>query len=156
MTEQMPNVLAKIVMHKHGEVALLKQQQPLAAFISEVKPSERDFLAALKQKGPRFILECKKASPSKGLIRADFNLEELAQVYGQYADCISVLTDEQFFQGKYEYLRTMRTLVDKPLLHKDFIIDSYQIFLGRHCQSIKYDSADRSKQRSRNPARCRT
>jgi indole-3-glycerol phosphate synthase / phosphoribosylanthranilate isomerase len=133
MTEQMPNVLAKIVAHKRDEVALLKQQQPLATFVGAVKPTERDFLAALKQQGPRFILECKKASPSKGLIRSNFNLQELAQVYGQYADCISVLTDEKFFQGKYEYLRTMRGLVDKPLLHKDFIIDSYQIYLGRHC-----------------------
>ncbi|KUM55282.1 bifunctional indole-3-glycerol phosphate synthase/phosphoribosylanthranilate isomerase [Rheinheimera sp. EpRS3] len=129
----MPNVLAKIIEHKRSEVVQLKQQQPLAAFINDVKPTERDFLAALKQQGPRFILECKKASPSKGLIRADFNLQQLAQVYGQYADCISVLTDEKFFQGKYEYLRTMRSLVDKPLLHKDFIIDSYQVYLGRHC-----------------------
>lgn len=133
MAEKMPNVLAKIVAHKRDEVAALQQQQPLASFIAQVKPSERDFLAALQQPGPRFILECKKASPSKGLIRSDFNLEELAQVYGQYADCISVLTDEKFFQGKYEYLSTMRALVDKPLLHKDFIIDSYQIYLGRHC-----------------------
>ncbi|MGP9801566.1 bifunctional indole-3-glycerol-phosphate synthase TrpC/phosphoribosylanthranilate isomerase TrpF [Rheinheimera sp. NSM] len=133
MTEQMPNVLAKIVAHKRDEVALLKQQQPLAAFINDVKPTERHFLAALKQQGPRFILECKKASPSKGLIRSNFNLQELAQVYGQYADCISVLTDEKFFRGSYDYLRTMRTLVDKPLLHKDFIIDCYQIYLGRHC-----------------------
>lgn len=133
MTEQMPNVLAKIVAHKAGEVAALKTAQPLTTFVAQVKPTERDFLAALKQAGPRFILECKKASPSKGLIRSDFNLAELAQVYGQYADCISVLTDETFFQGKYEYLRTMRELVDKPLLHKDFIIDSYQIYLGRHC-----------------------
>lgn len=132
MAEQMPNVLANIVAHKRNEVAQLKQQQPLAAFVSAVKPTGRNFLAALKQPGPRFILECKKASPSKGLIRSDFNLTELAQVYGQYADCISVLTDEKFFQGKYEYLRTMRGLVDKPLLHKDFIIDSYQIYLGRH------------------------
>lgn len=133
MTEQMPNVLAKIILHKRSEVAQLQQQQPLADFIQDVKPTARDFLAALRQRGPRFILECKKASPSKGLIRADFNLQELAQVYGQYADCISVLTDEKFFQGKYDYLRTMRSLVDKPLLHKDFIIDSYQIYLGRHC-----------------------
>ncbi|MEH8018181.1 bifunctional indole-3-glycerol-phosphate synthase TrpC/phosphoribosylanthranilate isomerase TrpF [Rheinheimera muenzenbergensis] len=133
MADAMPNVLAKIVAHKRDEVAQLKQQQPLTTFISSVAPSQRDFLAALKQSGPRFILECKKASPSKGLIRAEFNLEELAQVYGQYADCISVLTDEKFFQGKYDYLRTMRSLVDKPLLHKDFIIDSYQIYLGRHC-----------------------
>ncbi|GAB58632.1 bifunctional indole-3-glycerol-phosphate synthase TrpC/phosphoribosylanthranilate isomerase TrpF [Rheinheimera nanhaiensis] len=133
MAEPMPNVLAKIVAHKREEVAGLKQRQPLSGFISEVTPTERDFLAALKKAGPRFILECKKASPSKGLIRAEFNLHELALVYGQYADCISVLTDEKFFQGKYDYLRTMRGLVDKPLLHKDFIIDSYQIYLGRHC-----------------------
>uniref|UniRef100_UPI00404840C7 bifunctional indole-3-glycerol-phosphate synthase TrpC/phosphoribosylanthranilate isomerase TrpF n=1 Tax=Rheinheimera sp. TaxID=1869214 RepID=UPI00404840C7 len=133
MTEAMPNVLAKIVAHKAGEVAALKAAKPLTTFITQVKPTQRDFLAALKQAGPRFILECKKASPSKGLIRSDFNLAELAQVYGQYADCISVLTDETFFQGKYEYLRTLRELVDKPLLHKDFIIDSYQIYLGRHC-----------------------
>lgn len=133
MTEAMPNVLAKIVAHKAGEVAALKAAQPLTTFVTQVKPTERDFLAALQQAGPRFILECKKASPSKGLIRSDFNLAELAQVYGQYADCISVLTDETFFQGKYEYLRAMRELVDKPLLHKDFIIDSYQIYLGRHC-----------------------
>lgn len=133
MTEQMPNVLAKIVAHKAGEVAALKAAKPLTTFVAQVKPTERDFLATLQQAGPRFILECKKASPSKGLIRRDFNLVELAQVYGQYADCISVLTDETFFQGKYEYLRTMRELVDKPLLHKDFIIDSYQIYLGRHC-----------------------
>src|SRR5690606_5311884 len=133
MAEAMPNVLAKIVAHKAGEVAALKAAKPLTTFITQVKPTERDFLAALKQPGPRFILECKKASPSKGLIRTDFNLAELAQVYGEYADCISVLTDEKFFQGKYDYLRTMRSLVDKPLLHKDFIIDSYQIYLGRHC-----------------------
>ncbi|HSG53737.1 MAG TPA: bifunctional indole-3-glycerol-phosphate synthase TrpC/phosphoribosylanthranilate isomerase TrpF, partial [Rheinheimera sp.] len=133
MSADMPNVLAKIVAHKRTEVAQLKQQQPLDSFMHQVASTGRDFLAALKQTGPRFILECKKASPSKGLIRADFNLEQLAQVYGKYADCISVLTDEQFFQGKYDYLRTMRGLVDKPLLHKDFIIDSYQIYYGRHC-----------------------
>ena len=133
MTEAMPNVLAKIVAHKAGEVAALKAAKPLTTFLADVKPTQRDFLAALQQAGPRFILECKKASPSKGLIRSNFNLAELAQVYGQYADCISVLTDETFFQGKYEYLRAMRELVDKPLLHKDFIIDSYQIYFARHC-----------------------
>ncbi len=133
MQAEMPNVLARIVAHKRVEVARLKQQQPLADFMPQIVGSARDFLAALQQQGARFILECKKASPSKGLIRADFNLQELAQVYGQYADCISVLTDESFFQGSYDYLRTMRSLVDKPLLHKDFIIDPYQIYLGRHC-----------------------
>lgn len=133
MAESMPNVLAKIVAHKREEVAQLKRQQPLQSFVGEVIASDRDFLAALQQSGPRFILECKKASPSKGLIRADFDLNELCQVYNRYADCISVLTDERFFQGCYDYLRQMRSLSDKPLLHKDFIIDSYQIYLGRHC-----------------------
>lgn len=131
--EAMPNVLANIIEHKKGEVAALKQQKPLPSFKSQLVPSQDDFLAALQQVGPRFILECKKASPSKGLIRPDFDLQQLAQVYNQYADCISVLTDEKFFQGNYDYLATMRALVNKPLLHKDFIIDSYQIYLGRHC-----------------------
>ncbi|OEY71092.1 bifunctional indole-3-glycerol phosphate synthase/phosphoribosylanthranilate isomerase [Rheinheimera salexigens] len=130
----MPNVLAKIVAHKKLEVAALKQQQPISEqFKQQLPASQYDFLAALQQPGPRFILECKKASPSKGLIRAEFNLKQLADAYDQYADCISVLTDEKFFQGKYEYLNTMRGLVEKPLLHKDFIIDSYQIYLGRSC-----------------------
>jgi indole-3-glycerol phosphate synthase / phosphoribosylanthranilate isomerase len=133
MPADMPNVLENIIAHKRLEVAELKQLQPLQQFISDLIPSSHDFRAALKQSGPRFILECKKASPSKGLIRAEFNLTELAQVYGDYADCISVLTDEKFFQGSYNNLRTMRSLVDKPLLHKDFIIDSYQIYLGRSC-----------------------
>lgn len=132
-SNNMPNVLAKIVAHKKLEVAALKQQRPLQQFLEQLQPSQYDFLAALQQPGPRFILECKKASPSKGLIRPEFNLQQLADAYGQYADCISVLTDEKFFQGTYEYLATMRDLVNKPLLHKDFIIDSYQIYLGRSC-----------------------
>ena len=105
----------------------------MARFIQGVTPTTRNFIAALQQPGPRCILECRKASPSKGLIRADFNLPQLADVYGHYADCISVLTDEKFFQGSYDYLRTMRSLVEVPLLHKDFIIDSYQVYFGRHC-----------------------
>ena len=133
MSADMPNVLSNIVAHKQLEVEALKAATPLQSFMHNVQPTPRDFLQALQQKGPRFILECKKASPSKGLIRAQFDLNELAAVYGEYADCISVLTDEKFFQGKYDYLRKMRQLVDKPLLHKDFIIDSYQIYLGRAC-----------------------
>jgi len=128
-----PNILAKIVQHKVQEVAGDKLARPLASFLPQVQPTERNFLAALCQSGARFILECKKASPSKGLIRANFDLAEIAAVYGQYADCISVLTDSEFFQGSYDYLVTMRGLVDKPLLHKDFIIDEYQIYRGRAC-----------------------
>lgn len=129
--EQLTGVLAKIIQHKTTEVAGLKQAKPLQQFINQLTPSTNDFLAALQQPGSRFILECKKASPSKGVIRAQFDLTAINEVYSQYADCISVLTDEQFFQGSYQNLATMRQLSDKPLLHKDFIIDPYQIYLGR-------------------------
>lgn len=124
-------VLAKIVAHKQGEVAAMAAERPLDEFIHLVTPSRTSFLAALQQPGARFILECKKASPSKGLIRPVFDLAEISSVYNNYADCISVLTDSQFFQGSYDYLRAMRQLSDKPLLHKDFIIEPYQIYAGR-------------------------
>lgn len=124
-------VLAKIVKHKLVEVAAMAEVRPLEDFIASVTPTTRNFLAALQQPGARFILECKKASPSKGLIRADFNLTAISEVYNHYADCISVLTDSEFFQGSYQYLEQMRALSDKPLLHKDFIIDPYQIYAGR-------------------------
>ena len=129
--EQLTGVLAKIIEHKKAEVALLKQATPLEQFIGQVTPSNNDFLAALKQPGSRFILECKKGSPSKGLIRQNFDLTEISQVYNTYADCISVLTDEHFFQGSYQNLAKMRQLSAKPLLHKDFIIEPYQVYLGR-------------------------
>ncbi len=127
----MANVLENIIAHKRLEVSERKISQPLATFMSEVKPTSRSFLQALLKPGARFILECKKASPSKGLIRANFDLDDIAAVYGKYADCISVLTDGKFFQGSYSYLASMRQKVSQPLLHKDFIIDPYQIYLGR-------------------------
>ncbi|MCC5851777.1 MAG: bifunctional indole-3-glycerol-phosphate synthase TrpC/phosphoribosylanthranilate isomerase TrpF [Alkalimonas sp.] len=127
----MADILSKIIDAKRLEVARQKAERPLDSFLAELKPSERDFLKALQQPGPRFILECKKASPSKGLIRPNFDLSELSAVYGRYADCISVLTDSEFFQGSYHNLSQMRALVDQPLLHKDFIIDPYQVYLGR-------------------------
>lgn len=129
----MADILNKIIEHKQQEVARLKAERPLDSFLQDVKKTERKFLNTLRQSGPRFILECKKASPSKGLIRESFDLNELSTVYGQYADCISVLTDQEFFQGSYDNLSQMRALVQQPLLHKDFIIDPYQIYLGRLC-----------------------
>lgn len=128
----MANILKQIIEHKKIELAEHKLALPLAQFLSEVKPTKRCFLRALTQKGPRFILECKKASPSKGLIRTPFDLTEITSAYAKYADCISVLTDEHFFQGSYDYLTKVRALVEQPLLHKDFIIDSYQIYRGRY------------------------
>ncbi len=104
----MANVLTTIIDHKKLEVAERKQQLPLEQFKQLVQPSQRNFLKALQQKGPRFILECKKASPSKGLIRSPFDLDEILPLMAQYADCISVLTDEKFFQGSYDYLAKVR------------------------------------------------
>ena len=94
-------------------------------------PNKRDFEAALAATGTQFILECKKASPSKGLIREPFNLDEITSVYKKYATCMSVLTDEKYFQGSYQYLEYVRSQVEQPLICKDFFIDEYQVYLAR-------------------------
>ncbi len=127
----MANVLEKIVADKVEELKARKAQRPLSDFIDEVTPTTLNFTAALAQAGTQFILECKKASPSKGLIRSHFDLTEITSVYRKYATCISVLTDEKYFQGSYEYLATVRKLVDQPLICKDFFIDEYQVYLTR-------------------------
>jgi indole-3-glycerol phosphate synthase/phosphoribosylanthranilate isomerase len=79
-----------------------------------------------------FILECKKASPSKGLIRPDFDVKEICTIYDKYAAAISVLTDEKYFQGTYEYLQIVTNTVSCPVLNKDFFIDTYQVHLARY------------------------
>jgi len=96
-------------------------------------PPARDFYAALARPGPiRLIAEVKKASPSKGVIRADFQPVHIAEVYRQHgATCISVLTDGPYFQGSLEHLRRVRAAVDLPLLRKDFVIDAYQALEAR-------------------------
>lgn len=95
----MQTVLAKIVADKAIWVEARKQQQPLASFQNEVQPSTRHFYDALQGARTAFILECKKASPSKGVIRDDFDPARIATVYRNYASAISVLTDEKYFQG---------------------------------------------------------
>lgn len=93
----MQTVLAKIVADKAIWVEARKQQQPLASFQNDVQPSSRDFYDALQGARTAFILECKKASPSKGVIRDDFDPAQIAGVYKHYASAISVLTDEKYF-----------------------------------------------------------
>jgi indole-3-glycerol phosphate synthase/phosphoribosylanthranilate isomerase len=129
----MANVLEKIIVDKRAELQQRKIDRPLDSFINDVVPTTRDFYAELAKPGTNYILECKKASPSKGLIRENFDLAEIAGVYKHYAACISVLTDEKYFQGSYAYLREIRQLVEQPLICKDFFVDPYQVYLARLC-----------------------
>jgi len=128
-------ILDKIVAHKRDEIAQAKSARPEAELRAQLKdaPPVRDFFAALAADGPiKLIAEVKKASPSKGVIRADFHPVEIARSYERAgASCLSVLTDEHFFQGSLEYLRQIRSAVNLPLLRKDFILDAHQLVEAR-------------------------
>ncbi|WP_068547847.1 bifunctional indole-3-glycerol-phosphate synthase TrpC/phosphoribosylanthranilate isomerase TrpF [Thalassotalea crassostreae] len=126
------NILEKIVADKRIEVEQLKASRPLASFIDDLQPSTKDMYASLAQENAGFILECKKASPSKGLIREHFDVLDIALTYQKYAAAISVLTDYKYFQGTHEYLKMVTDKVSCPVLNKDFFIDEYQICLGRY------------------------
>ncbi|WP_392478755.1 indole-3-glycerol phosphate synthase TrpC [Nostoc sp. C110] len=130
------HILEEIVLHKRQEVAQMQQELPLASLQQQLiaAPSIRNFLAALQQNPnqPSLIAEVKKASPSRGIIRADFDPVAIAQAYERGgAACLSVLTDHKFFQGSFDNLRNVRQKVALPLLCKEFIIDPYQIYLAR-------------------------
>jgi indole-3-glycerol phosphate synthase len=130
------HILEDIVSHKRQEVAQMQQELPLTSLRKQlnVAPTVRNFLTALQEnpKQPSLIAEVKKASPSRGIIRADFDPVAVAQAYERGgAACLSVLTDEKFFQGGFDYLRKVREQVALPLLCKEFIIDRYQIYLAR-------------------------
>lgn len=128
----METILAKIVEAKSKWLYAKKRLFPLDIFKNEVVKSDRNFYQALDSDRTVFILECKKGSPSKGLIRKKFDLNEIASVYKKYANAISVLTDEKFFMGSFANLEIIRNQVSQPILCKDFIIDEYQIFLARY------------------------
>jgi indole-3-glycerol phosphate synthase len=130
------NILEKIVWHKETEVARWRERLPLADLQRQVLTvtPPLDFLMALRQgkTQPAVIAEVKKASPSKGVIREDFDPVAIATAYAQGgATCLSVLTDEQFFQGSFDYLAQIRQAVNLPLLCKEFILYPYQIYLAR-------------------------
>lgn len=131
----MPTILDEIVATKRQEIARAKARLPEPALREQLAdaPPVRDFLRALSGGGPvRLIAEVKKASPSKGVIRQDFDPVAIAEVYRQHgAAAISVLTDEPYFQGSLDYLRQIRAAVDLPLLRKDFILDPYQAVEAR-------------------------
>ncbi|MGL5876340.1 MAG: indole-3-glycerol phosphate synthase TrpC, partial [Xenococcaceae cyanobacterium] len=130
------NILEEIVWHKETEVDKMRDRLPLLKLRQQVEtaPPPLDFLAALRQgkTEPALIAEVKKASPSKGVIREDFNPVAIALAYERAnASCISVLTDEKFFQGSFENLSLVRQAVTIPLLCKEFIIYPYQIYMAR-------------------------
>ena len=131
----MADILAEIVTRKWQEINEARQLRPAAeleALVSSA-PVVRDFVAALRAAaGMALIAEVKKASPSAGVIRADFDPVGIAATYHQHgAACVSVLTDEHFFQGRLECLRAIRQAIPLPVMRKDFLLDRYQILEAR-------------------------
>ena len=134
----MSDILNKILAVKAKEVAAALADKPLAAMRTEAEQAapSRDFTGSIRAKiaadQAAVIAEIKKASPSKGVLRADFRPAEIAASYAKHgAACLSVLTDAQFFQGNAEYLKQARAACALPVLRKDFIVDEYQIYEAR-------------------------
>jgi indole-3-glycerol phosphate synthase len=131
----MTDVLSEIVAQKHKEIAAAKCERPfdLLAGSLHSAPPVRDFVGALRASGGMgLIAEVKKASPSAGVMQANFDPVATARAYAAHgAHCISVLTDEKFFQGRLDYLRAVRASVAVPVLRKDFLLDRYQVLEAR-------------------------
>jgi indole-3-glycerol phosphate synthase len=134
----MSDILNKILATKQEEIAKASAVKSLKEIHEEAlaQPEPRDFVANLAKKDednlPAVIAEIKKASPSKGVIREDFNPAEIAKSYEQAgAACLSVLTDEQYFQGSAAYLKQARDACNLPVLRKDFMVDPYQVVEAR-------------------------
>ncbi len=134
----MSDILDKIVAVKHQEVAAAQKRKPLDVVRADAESRilTRDFVGAMRAKMtaglPAVIAEVKKASPSKGVLRADFIPADIAQSYAEFgAACLSVLTDVQFFQGSVDYLKQARASCQLPVLRKDFMVDAYQIYESR-------------------------
>ncbi len=130
------HILEEIVWHKEREVTQLRERLPLSDLQRQVQQASppRDFCAALRQSRyqPALIAEVKKASPSKGVIRENFDPVAIAEAYERGgAACISVLTDEKFFQGSFDYLQQVHQAVSCPVLCKEFIIYPYQMYQAR-------------------------
>jgi indole-3-glycerol phosphate synthase len=129
------SVLSQILADKRNEVHCSRKRLPAVELERRIAdmPPVRDFIGALNAgPAPALIAEVKKASPSKGIIRMDFDPVEIAQTYAANgAACLSVLTDEPYFQGHLSYLSAIRQAVDIPLLRKDFLLDDYQLLEAR-------------------------
>ena len=139
----MSTILDQIIETKQQEVAERKAREPVESLIETIKTlgRPRNFFHAVTRMAPglgarpkplHLIAEVKKASPSAGVIRADFDPVRIARAYAEAgADALSVLTDEKYFQGKLEYIHAVRDAVRLPVLRKDFIIDPYQVYESR-------------------------
>ncbi len=131
------NILDKIIADKRAEVRSRKSRTSLEKLKEQISvlPKCRNFYKAVTRpnsRGINIIAEVKKASPSAGLIRDDFNPVSIAETYAECgANAISVLTDEKYFQGRLEYMDQIRRVVDLPILRKDFIIDIWQVYESR-------------------------
>jgi indole-3-glycerol phosphate synthase len=138
----MNDILQKIVAVKHEEIAAARKKKPLELVRQDAESRllTRDFEGALRAKiaggQAAVIAEIKKASPSKGVLRAEFIPADIAQSYAEgdgvtNAACLSVLTDRQFFQGSPDFLKQARASCDLPVLRKDFMVDPYQVYEAR-------------------------
>ena len=138
----MSDILNQIIAVKRTEIAAAQKRKPFAVVRADAESRvlTRDFVGALRQKiaagQAAVIAEVKKASPSKGVLRADFIPADIAQSYAEgdgkvSAACLSVLTDQQFFQGSVDFLKQARASCDLPVLRKDFIVDAYQVYESR-------------------------
>ncbi len=139
------NILDKIVLRKKQEISVAKRKNSVDKLKASIKKdiiTKRDFIDSLKNSISKnraaVIAEIKKASPSKGVLTADFNVEKIAKSYEKHnATCLSILTDEYFFQGSYKYLINAKNVTNLPVIRKDFIIDEYQIYeskvMGADC-----------------------
>lgn len=154
----MSDILNKILETKRKELAAAQASTPLAAMqiLAESAPKTRDFVGAIRAKiaagKSAVIAEIKKASPSKGIIRADFKPVEIAKSYEEGgAACLSVLTDVDYFQGHADYLKQARAACNLPVLRKDFMIDAYQVYearaMGADCILLIAAAIDLAKMR---------
>jgi len=153
------DILERILAVKRAEVARAQRARPLSNVRAQAAAasSPRDFVGALRAKiaagGPAVIAEIKRASPSKGVLRAQFDPEAIARSYAKHgAACLSVLTDAQFFQGAPEHLVVAREASGLPVLRKDFVIDEYQVYesraLGADCILLIVAALDSARMRA--------